>query len=181
MNLRDISTRRELVVLSCTVRDSIVNTVKSVMDADWKEQGWRIAHQILHFDGVYGDHTHLNAMLDYHIKNNVGKRWFLCVDDDNLMHPNFFSLLNEALDQKPDAHAVVFWQGRGDWAGPVLRPKRPPTPCNIDGGGVAVWGPYGRQQTWLSDGQYYRDLYKIDPERWFWLHKLATYHNKQRW
>lgn len=99
--------------------------------------------------------------------------WIWILDDDNDVHPNFFTALQAFFDLQTEKRAVVFSQRRADCLGPVLEAK----PENMKPGGVDtaqvvfrkdLIGPLRfPENSKIADGLFYQQLFQIHGEKEF--------------
>lgn len=99
--------------------------------------------------------------------------WVWILDDDNLVHPQFFDMLNCVFEVYANhKKAFVFSQNRADVLGPVLKAD----PDNMRVGRVdtaqvvfkkSLLGPVRLPDSHVADGIFYEELFKIHGEEAF--------------
>lgn len=120
------------ILTACSRPDGIKNvlaelSIAALVPTHWFLIRWHIAFQ-----------SHLQQDPHGCVKDNElialipNDDWIWILDDDNLLHPGFFSALWKAWNDFPEKDAIVFSQNRKDALGPVL----PAAPENMRVGRV---------------------------------------------
>ena len=105
--------------------------------------------------------------------------WVYFLDDDTIIHPDFFSELAKA-----NTSAVAFEQDLGTWVRKVVPSEM--RVCHIDMGQVTIRREIiGDIRFALSvyeaDGIFVESIYKNNPNAWSFIDKPLCYYNKLRW
>ena len=109
----------------------------------------------------------------------VSDGWIYFLDDDTVLHPDFFSEL-----AKVKSKAVAFEQDLETWVRKVAPSEM--RVCHIDMGQVIIRREIiGDIRFALSvyeaDGIFIESVYKNNPNAWSFIDKPLCYYNKLRW
>lgn len=108
----------------------------------------------------------------------VKSKYVTFLDDDNLMHPDFFNTVVPVLNET--GKSVVVSQNRGNgvylWASPENM-----RPCNVDIGQVVLKmetiGTERFEHNGMHDGILYEKLYKKHPEDFVFIQNACSFFN----
>ncbi len=109
----------------------------------------------------------------------IAQGWVYFLDDDNLMHPSFFTGLRAAIATRPDVSAFAFPQDMGSWT-------RRAAPETMRMGQVDMAQVCAQRDliadrrftlgVYEADGYFIQDLYAADPAKWvFWSQPCCFY------
>jgi hypothetical protein len=108
------------IITACSrysgVVSSAIKLVPEALKDHWFRVRWHIAFQNHTQPDPYGMGKD-NEMLDL----IPAEDWVWILDDDNLVHTDFFYALSDAWNLNPEKDAIVFTQNRKDGLGPVLQ------------------------------------------------------------
>ena len=105
--------------------------------------------------------------------------WVYFLDDDTIIHPDFFSELAKA-----NTSAVAFEQDLGTWIRKVAQSEM--RVCHIDMGQVVIRRELIGNTRFIvdqhiEDGLFIESIYKSNPNAWLFIDKPLCYYNKLRW
>lgn len=111
--------------------------------------------------------------------------WVYVLDDDNIVHPAFFELLEQAIRSFPDRRAFVFPQETdGGWT-------RPAQPEMVRIGGIdtaqfvlrrdLIGDLRWRLPSPTSDGELMEQIYPDHKDEFAFIPRVASYYNRLRW
>lgn len=107
-------------------------------------------------------------------------RWVYCLDDDNLLHPNFIKL-NWLLAQEP-ARSMAILTFDQELPGGVIRKGDTPRVCAIDQAQFMIRREYHRDyiQQYEADGILIEATVKMHKEKWMYINETLAYYNRIR-
>lgn len=124
--------------------------------------------------GVWGNSQRNLAL--FHILNNDS--FVYCLDDDNLLHPDFFKSIKPI--DKTNYDIITFDQLLEDG---TIRKGNNPSRTNIDQAQFlirkSIHEPYEQEHD--ADGILIEKLVNKYPERWLYLPKVLCYYNRLKW
>jgi glycosyltransferase involved in cell wall biosynthesis len=130
--------------------------------------------------GDYG-HQFINDAI-----NNISSGWVYILDDDNILHEDFFSALTTKIKENPNKKAFIFDQkvGGKDFSGVDIRVANPE---NVKVGHIDMAqfllkrDLIGEMRLKLgeykADGYFIEDVYKSNPEDFFFFNQVICYYN----
>jgi len=130
--------------------------------------------------GDYG-HQFINDAI-----NNISNGWVYILDDDNILHEDFFSNLTTKIKENPNKKAFIFDQkvGGKDFSGVDIRVANPE---NVKVGHIDMAqfllkrDLIGEMRLKLgeykADGYFIEDVYKSNPEDFFFFNQVICYYN----
>lgn len=112
--------------------------------------------------------------------------FYVCLDDDNVLHPNFIRVLERAVTANPDRKAFVVGQRRWDTHGNI-----PAIPGNVRPGFIdsaqfiihsSLIGPtrYDQAYAGQEDGRFVSEMYARAPGEFVFVDEIASYFNYLR-
>jgi hypothetical protein len=113
----------------------------------------------------------------------VGDGYYHCIDDDNIVHPDFFSGLQRAMEANPGRRAFVFGQQRWDKHQSLVASPGRMTLGLIDNTMFAVHssliGPhrYDLSKAGSEDFHFFRRLYEVHRDEFVFLPETLAYYN----
>ena len=130
--------------------------------------------------GDYG-HQFINDAI-----NNISNGWVYILDDDNILHEDFFSNLTTKIKENSNKKAFIFDQkvGGKDFSGVDIRVANPE---NVKVGHIDMAqfllkrDLIGEMRLKLgeykADGYFIEDVYKSNPEDFFFFNQVICYYN----
>ena len=109
--------------------------------------------------------------------------YYHCLDDDNLVHPNFFDGIERAMSGSSGKKAFVFGQHRWDNIGPLVAAPNRMEYGKIDNTMFVVHssliGPrrYDLDRSGREDFSFFRKLYDLYPEEFVFIPETLAYYN----
>jgi len=105
------------------------------------------------------------------------------LDDDNIVHPSFFSRLVELIQKHPEKKAFGFNQKRWDHHGDLPCRADKMVPGKIDNTMFVVSTDfigakrYDLARAGMEDGWFFHELFHKDQNTWFFVDEWLTYYN----
>ncbi len=122
-----------------------------------------------------------NLQRNYALDNLSTKGWLYFLDDDNLLHHDFYRVISQAKLDFPDALAFTFSQELPDGS---VRLGNDIRVCHIDQAQFIVHtdliGTLRYEQKYEADGIFIETLYKAHPDKFVVLPNVISYYNKLR-
>lgn len=112
--------------------------------------------------------------------------WFIFIDDDNLIHPEFYwQFYRDLLNTAPKYKAYVYAQDRREDLGVILEPSKGIGYKKTDSSQFVVRGDLIGKTRWKeddynADGLFIEELYKKDPSSFFLSDKILSLRNALR-
>ncbi len=112
--------------------------------------------------------------------------YYHCLDDDNILHPNFFSGISRALTRYPDKQAFAFHQQRWDSFGLLKAHPSSIQPLHVDNAMFVVAKALIGTQRYtvalagVEDGHFYQELFRRDPSSFAFVDEILCYYNYLR-
>jgi hypothetical protein len=107
--------------------------------------------------------------------------WYYCLDDDNIIHPEFFTEIARAMKDHPSARAFAFGQKRWDQWGTLLASRETMEPNKIDNAMFVarrdLIGTHRYEQAGCEDYLFYRKLFDEYPGDFVFLDQILAYYN----
>jgi hypothetical protein len=109
--------------------------------------------------------------------------FFHCLDDDNLVHPDFFRGIMEAISANPGKRAFAFHQQRWDKHGDLRAAPENMRKFHIDNTMFVVHKDligsdrYDQEKAGEEDFYFFRKLYDKDPDAFVFLDETLAYYN----
>lgn len=113
----------------------------------------------------------------------VGDGYYHCLDDDNIVHPDFFSGLQRAIEGNPARRAFVFGQQRWDSIGNLVASPHRMTLYNIDNTMFVVHSSlighrrYDIGKAGSEDFYFFKALYEAHREEFVFIPETLAYYN----
>lgn len=115
--------------------------------------------------------------------DSIKEGYYHCIDDDNIVHPNFFSGLERAIRANPKKRAFVFGQQRWDNIKSLAASPDRMEYGKIDNTmfvtGVSLIGPhrYDLSRSGREDFHFFRKLYDLHKEEFVFISETLAYYN----
>ena len=165
----------------CSINWHIVFDTSILKDID-AELLTRLSNGNTKFHFKKGDGWGLSQLNEL-IQNLEG--WIYHLDDDNLLHENFYVKIQEAISNNPKCLAIVFSQKVGgiDFSGVDVREADPKNTVvqKID---LAQWVIHSELHLnnlygggYRADGEFIQSLYKENPEAFIFIKDILCYYN----
>jgi hypothetical protein len=109
--------------------------------------------------------------------------FYHCLDDDNIVHPDFMQRISSALLSHPGKKAFVFNQQRWDGAGNLRATPELMLPCKIDNTMFVVHKSligdrrYDLEKAGIEDYWFFRGLFDSDPGTFVFIDEFLAYYN----
>lgn len=139
----------------------------------------------VHIKYLEGDSIGLGMNMVNQILDEITDGWVYILDDDNIIHPNFYNKLDELIDE--DTYSIfVFDQkvGGKDFSGLDIREARPENTKvgSIDSAQFLIHiGHYGDTKrfnnTYTADGELIEQLYNTRSEEFIFINQELCYYN----
>jgi len=116
----------------------------------------------------------------------VDDGFYHCLDDDNLVHPDFFAGIGRAARENPGKRAFAFNQRRWDSMGNFTARPETMVPYKIDNTMFVVHRSligddrYDPALAGSEDGHFFQSLYAKDPSTWVFIDRQLAYYNLLR-
>ncbi|HRY32088.1 MAG TPA: hypothetical protein P5531_03875 [Bacteroidales bacterium] len=131
--------------------------------------------------GVSGN-AQRNAILDFLVCERM-QGWVYCLDDDNLMHPDFYKVW-EAYRGMNNIRGMIFGQELPDGGFRINTPDNIKV-CHIDQAQYCLHtdliGSKRYIQKYEADGHFIEELYRENPGSFVILPQIASYYNRLKW
>ena len=139
--------------------------------------------QLRFIKGIAGDFGHqlINTCLD-----DIGDGWVYILDDDNLLHEDFYDSINEAILNFEDKRGFIFNQKVGgvDFSGLDIRESNPQ---NIKVGSIDMAQFILRRDLigdsrlesgkYVADGIFIQNLFERSKDDFIFINKVLSYYN----
>lgn len=132
---------------------------------------------------IVGNHQRNNSL---DLATLSSHNWFTFIDDDNLLHPEFYwTFYKYLLNTAPKFKAYVYAQDRRSDLGIILEPSKGIGYKKTDSSQYVVRGDLIGQTRWKeddynADGLFIEELYGKDPSSFFLSDKILSLRNALR-
>jgi len=185
------------IITPCSRPENLQQLYRSIVEAepDFTQLKWVIVHdrfedfkvpglnlpwieQYHHHGGIVG-HDQRNYALDHVIKEG----YVYSLDDDTVLHRNFFKVLNRAI-RETNKKGYIFWQELED--GTYRKNDHDNTTIwHIDNGQFLLHrdliGSLRYCYAYFADGIFIEILHKAQPEDFEYIPECLSYYNRLRW
>ena len=154
------------------------------IDAEFLSELQSVGGTPLFFEGVEGDFAHslLSKTIDL-----IEDGFIYFLDDDNILHEDFWDEMSKAIKENPDKRGFIFHQkvGGKDFTGLDIREGKPENTKvrHIDMAqfvlrrdliGEVRFVP----NDYIADGYFIEKIYRQNPEDFFFIDKVLCYYNE---
>lgn len=107
----------------------------------------------------------------------------LCLDDDNVVHPDFLRTIEKIVSESPGKRGFIFGQRRWDHHGNLTASPENTKPGSIDNAQFMVHtsligkSRYDHMHAGDEDGRFIMDLYMKIPQDFVFVDKFISYYN----
>jgi glycosyltransferase involved in cell wall biosynthesis len=114
---------------------------------------------------------------------SIGDGYYHCMDDDNIVHPDFFSGLERAMLENPDKKAFVFGQKRWDYIKSLTADPATMAYGKIDNSMFVVHSSligdrrYDISKSGSEDFFFFKNLYDLHRDKFVFLQETLAYYN----
>jgi len=113
----------------------------------------------------------------------IGDGFYHCLDDDNIVHPDFFHGISRLIEENPSKLAFAFGQIRWDALGDLLPHSWTIHPGMVDNTMFVVHKDlignlrYDEAKSGFEDGWFFKTIYEKNPEAFLISDKFLAYYN----
>lgn len=190
---REYNLPRLLRSIEVSMKGSGLN-VKWILVFDWPGEKREITRTLLREPSpvliqrvVYAGSTNRCAVLQKNLgMNHIDPGYYLCLDDDNVLHPEYLKTLTGLIAAHPSKRAFVVAQKRWDKHGTLHADPAEVKPCHIDSAMFTVHTDiigtdrYDVSTASAEDGDFARRMYAKNPKAWYFHDHIASYFNYLR-
>lgn len=114
--------------------------------------------------------------------DQIKEGWYYLLDDDNVIHPNFFKSLSQAIKENPGKKCFVFSQHRTDSEDKIAAPDRMEAAMIDNSMFLTHMDLIGKERyepgrAGIEDFWFFRGLYDKAPEQFVFLNEFLAFYN----